>query len=122
MEIKLTPENDSRKYVGYDLYGHPYNSAYPPNKDKFGSTYDGYATIGEGVLLYDFVVMGYDVRFSYKGKTYHLLNDGKAYLSDSHFKVKGQEFDNPMELVERLQIEGEALLRILKDIDYAEPV
>lgn len=59
MEVKIyvTPENAPCDYVGYDLFGYPFNQKYPPNKEKLG------------VLLYDYCVMGYDVELNYKDKT-----------------------------------------------------
>ncbi len=72
--------------------------------------------------MYDFAVMGYDVRFSYHGKEYFLLDDGEGALSDSSFSKKLETFDNPMSLVENLKIEGKPLLSIMKDIDDIEPV
>lgn len=121
----MTTENNScplYDYEGVDLLGFRYNKKYPPNKDKFGEDYDGYATKAEGVLFYDFAVQGYDVEFSYKGKKYYLLNDGEAYLSDSHFTAKYEHFDNPMDLVEHLKIDGKTLISIMNDLDDIEPV
>ena len=100
----MTPDNDPRKYVGYDLFGFPFNKRYPPNKNKNGDDFYGYATIGEGVLLYDFAVMGYDVEFSYNGHKYYLLNTGKGIVSDSHFSEHKEVFDSPMALVENYKI------------------
>lgn len=118
MEIEITAENDPRDYVGYDLYGYPFNSKYPPNKEKYGNEFEGYSTKAEGVLLYDFCIMGYDVEFSYNGKEYYLLNSDVAALSDSHFRERYETFDDPMELVENLKIEGHHLLSITKDIGF----
>jgi hypothetical protein len=106
MKDEVTPTNDPRTYVGYDLYGFPYNSKYLPNKEKFGDRYEGYSTKARGVLLYDFAVMGYDVKITYKGKIYYLLNDGKAYLSDEGFTKELASFDSPMALIENLTLEG----------------
>lgn len=121
-ETVITPENDRRQYVGYDLFGYPFNKKYPPNKNHFGEEYDGYATIGEGVLLYDFAVMGYDVKFTFNGKSYYLLNTGKGIISDSHFSERKEEFDNPMALVENFKIDGKTLLELAPKIEDIEPV
>ena len=32
-KIYVTPENDPRDYVDYDLCGYPFNKKYPPNKN-----------------------------------------------------------------------------------------
>lgn len=50
-EIYITKENDPRDYVGYDLFGYPFNKKYPPNKEKYGDAFYGYPTKGEGILL-----------------------------------------------------------------------
>ena len=117
----MLPDNDYA-YIGKNHLGFRYNKRYPPNKEKFGIIFDGYATKAEGVLFYDFAVQGYDVEFSYKGKKYYLLNDGEAYLSDSHFSAKYEHFDNPMDLVEHLKIDGKPLISIMSDLDDIEPM
>ncbi len=109
-------------YEGLDLFGYRYNKKYPPNKEKFGERFEGYATKGEGVLLYDFAVMGYDAEIAYHGRKYHLLNADGAFLSDEHYTAKYEEFDNPMDLIENLKIEGKPLISILKELDDAEPI
>ena len=53
----ITPENDPRDYVGYDLFGFPFNKRYPPDKKTYGEVFYGYPTKGEGVLLYDYCIM-----------------------------------------------------------------
>lgn len=122
MVIKITPENDPRPYVGYDLMGFPFNSKYPPNKSLYGDSHEGYKTKGEGILLYDYVVMGYDVKFFYNGKQYNLLFDGEGILSDDSFKERIQVFKTPMDLVENLEIEGMPLIKLAPEITDIEPV
>lgn len=122
METEITPVNDPRTYVGYDLMNNPYNSKYPPNKRLYGSSYEGYPTKAEGVLFYDFAVMGYDVEFLYKGKRYYLLNDGEAALTDSSFSKKIESFNDPMDLIENLVIDGSPLIKLLAYIEDIEPV
>lgn len=53
-KIYVTPENDPRDFVGYDLFGYPFNKKYPPNKEKYGQAFEGYSCKALGVLLYDF--------------------------------------------------------------------
>lgn len=122
METKLTPENDPRPYVGYDLFGFPFNSKYPPNKDLYGESHEGYPSKGEGVLLYDYVVMGYDVEFTYDGKSYFLLNDGEGIVSDKTFKARKEVFPTPMALVEDFKIDGIPLIKLASKIKDIEPV
>ena len=121
-EELITPENDSREYIGYDLFRFPFNKKYPPNKKEYGEDFYGYPTKGEGVLLYDFCVMGYDVEFSYNGETFYLLNDGEGVVSDSHFSERKEVFDSPMTLVENFKIDGKTLLELAPEIEDIEPV
>lgn len=121
-EELITPENDTRNFVGYDLLGFPFNKKYPPNKNKYGEDFYGYPTKGEGVLLYDFCIMGYDVEFSYKGNTYYLLNDGEGILSNKTFSERKEEFPSPMDLVENLKIDGIPLIKLAPEIEDIEPV
>lgn len=74
------------------------------------------------MLLYDFAVMGYDVKFSYRGHEYYLLNTGKGIISDSRFSEHKEVFANPMALVENFKIEGRTLLELAPEIDDIEPV
>lgn len=55
---KITSDNNPRKYVTYNLVGYSYNCKYAPDTQRFGTDYEGYANIAEGVLFYDFAVMG----------------------------------------------------------------
>ena len=121
-EELITPENDSREYFGYDLFGFPFNKKYPPNKEKYGDDFYGYPTKGEGILLYDFCIMGYDVEFSYNGETFYLLNTGEGIVSDSNFTQRKEVFDNPMALVENFKIDGKTLLELAPEIEDIEPV
>lgn len=122
METEITQKNDPRNYIGYDLMGFPFNRRYPPNKKMFGETYYGYPTKGEGVLLYDYVVMGYDVEFTYKGEKYYLLNDGEGALTDEKFSLRKKVYESPMSLVENLVIDGKPLLQVAPEITDIEPV
>ena len=88
----------------------------------FVEGYYGYPTKGEGVLLYDYVVMGYDVKFTYKGDKYYLLNDGEGVLTDEKFSSRKKVFESPMSLVENLVIDGKPLLQLAPEITDIEPV
>lgn len=71
MEAKIhtTTENDHRDYVGYDLFGYPFNKKYSPNKKMYGDSYEWYSCKAIGVLLNDYCIAGYDVELTYKGET-----------------------------------------------------
>ncbi len=121
-EELITPENDPRDFVGYDLMGFPFNKKYPPNKERFGESYEGYSNKALGVLLYDFCVMGYDVEFSYKNKNYYLMDDGEGVVTDSNFTERKEVFDSPMALVENFKIDGKTLLELAPEIEDIDPV
>lgn len=69
--ILITPENDPKEWVGYDLGEYPFNKKYPFNKTRYGQSYERYTNKALGVLLYDYCVMIYDVGLSFKGKKYY---------------------------------------------------
>ena len=121
-KIYITKENDPRDYVGYDLFGYPFNKKYPPNKEKYGQSFEGYPYKALGVLLYDFCVMGYDVELSFKGKNHYFMDVGEGVVTDSHFTERKEVFDNPMALVENFKIEGKTLLELAPEIEDVEPV
>ncbi|WP_303029365.1 hypothetical protein [Bacteroides acidifaciens] len=121
-KIYVTPENDPRDYVGYDLFGYPFNKKYPPDKTRYGQAYEGYANKTLGVLLYDFCVMGYDVELSFKGKNYYFMDVGEGVVTDSHFTERKEVFDNPMALVENFKIDGKTLLELAPEIEDIGPV
>ena len=118
----ITPENDPREWVGYDLCGYPFNKKYSPNKTRYGQSYEGYANKALGVLLYDYCVMGYDVELSFKGKNYYFMDVGEGVVSDSHFSEREEVFDSPMTLVENFKIDGKTLLELAPEIEDIEPV
>lgn len=118
----ITPENDPREWVGYDLCGYPFNKKYPPNQKLYGQAFEGYPNKALGVLLYDFAVQGYDVELSYKGKTYYFMDAGEGVVTDSHFKEQKEVFDSPMALVENFKIDGKTLLELAPEIEDIEPV
>lgn len=121
-KIYVTPENDPRDYVGYDLCGYPFNKKYPPNKKRYGQSYEGYPNKALGVLLYDYCVMGYDVELSCKGKSYFLMDDGEGVVSDSNFSERKEVYDSPMTLVENFKIDGKSLLELSPEIEDIDPV
>jgi len=121
-KVYITKENDPRDYVGYDLFGYPFNKKYPPNKEKYGQSFEGYHYKALGVLLYDYCVMGYDVELNYNGESYYLLNAGEGIISDSHFTERKEVFDSPMALIENFKIDGKTLLELAPEIEDIEPV
>lgn len=120
--IPITPDNDPREWVGYDLFGYPFNKKYPPNKKLYGQSFEGYPNKALGILLYDFAVQGYDVELSYKGKTYYFMDAGEGVVTDSHFSERKKVFDSPMALIENFKIDGKTLLELAPEIEDIEPM
>ena len=120
--IPITPYNDPREWVGYDLFGYPFNKKYPPNNKLYGQSFEGYANKALGALLYDFAVQGYGVELSYKGKTYYFMDAGEGVVTDSHFSERKMVFDSPMALVENFKIDGKTLLELAPEIEDIEPM
>lgn len=121
-EVYMTPENDPREWVGYDLCGYPFNKKYPPNKPVFGDGFEGYPNKALGVLLYDFAVQGYCVELSFRGKRYYFMDDGDGVVTDSHFSQRKEVYESPMALVENFKIDGKTLLELAPEIEDIEPV
>lgn len=46
-----------------------------------------------------------------------MITLGEAYLSDSHFTDKCEHFDDPIDLVEHMKVDGKSLISILNDIE-----
>ena len=109
--------------IGYDLLGYPYNKKYPANVELYGNSYEGYSSPYRATLFYSFAVQHYDLEFSYHGKQYYCLSEPDyVALCDSHFREEYQRFDNANVFIETFEIEGEKLIDIIDDLDYAEPM
>ena len=109
-------------YIKLDIEGFPYNAAYPPSPAENGSKYHGYRTDNEESFFYEFSVQYYDISFRYKDKYYYIMQrDNKAYLTDSEFKNKYEEFEDGNTLLRQLKIEGKPLIGLInyvEDIDF----
>lgn len=111
------------EYVKEDLMGYPFNSKYPPSYDKNGGLYHGYHNSTEETFLYDFAVQRYDLRFSYKGITYHFLScEDHAALCDETFPKEITRFKDGNDVLENFMIGGNRLLDLISVIGDAEPM
>ena len=108
-------------YIAYDKNGYPYNSKYPPNKEKYGHQYNGYKNNIEETFFHDFGVQGYDLSFRYKGMDYYALTEADyAAVCNEHFNEEYEVYANAMELLENFRIDGKALIELINDIEAAD--
>jgi hypothetical protein len=112
------------EYIKDDLAGYPFNSKYPPNYDKNGGKYHGYRNNSEETFLYDFAVMQYDLRFSYKGESYYFLSELNKYAAqcDETFCHELQRYKDGNDVLEHFCIDGVRLLDLIDKIVDAEPI
>ena len=109
-------------YIALDLCGYRYNGKYPPNEELNGTTYRGYRNNAEEVLFYDFAVQFYDVSFKYNGKAYYLLTEeDHVAVCDKHFNEEFETFSNANELIEKFEIDGVPLLKLIDQLEDVEP-
>lgn len=113
---------NKKKYVRQDQTGRWFNAKYPPDFKKNGDKYDGYKTGNEEVLFYDFAVMGYDMSFSYKGKSFFFLSEPDyVALCDEHFTKEYQRFDDGNTALEQFLIDGKPLIKLVNELEDVEP-
>lgn len=63
-------------------------------------------------------MQNYDLSFRYNGNYYYIMQrDNKAYLTDSEFMDKLEEFENGNALLRQLKIEGRPLIGIINDVE-----
>lgn len=121
METDLDKTYKDAYYIGRDVFGYPYNMKYPPDYKKNGRLLSGYATPNQEAFFYDYVVLCYDIRFTYKGKDYYIVNwqDYFALTNRTH-DVTYQEFPDAIALIENLEIDGRKLLDFMEEIEDVE--
>ena len=109
--------------VGYDLAGYPYNKKYPPCVAKYGDKYEGYKSLNEQILFYEFAVQNYDLHFRYKGRDYHFVT-GKDHvaLCDDHYTEEYQLFPDANTMIEQFEIDGKKLIDIIEELEEVEPM
>lgn len=121
METDLNNTYEDPYYIGRDVFGYPYNKKYPPDYQKYGRQFSGYATPNQEAFFYDYVVLCYDIRFTYKGKDYYIVNwqDYFAYM-DQTLKITYQSFPDAIALIEQLEIDGRKLMEFMEEIEDVE--
>ena len=121
METDLNKTYEDPYYIGRDVFGYPYNKKYPPDYQKYGRQFSGYATPNQEAFFYDYVVLCYDIRFTYRGKDYYIVNwqDYFAYM-DQTLKITYQSFPDAIALIEQLEIDGRKLIDFMEEIEDVE--
>ncbi len=111
---KIEPWAD---YVGYDLFGYEYNCKYPPNKEKFGNDFGGYATQNQETFFYDYCIQQYGVVFSYKETLYETeFTDDGSILTNLVTKEFQGPFDSAVKLLENAKVDGRKMIDIIDEL------
>ena len=111
------------EYIKDDLAGYPFNSKYPPNYEKNGGLYHGYRNSSEETFFYDFAVLRYDLRFTYKGKSYYFLScEDYVAQCDETFCKETQRFKDGNDALENFMIDGVRLIDLISLIVDCEPM
>lgn len=116
-------ENVFKQHVICDENGYLCNSKYPPNREKYGDSYNGYKSSFEETLFYNFGVQYYDLYFKYKGKEYFVLNEpDHVALCDEHYTKEYEVYANEMEFIENFKIDGKTLIELIDEIEEMDPM
>ncbi len=118
-----TPISPYTPDIVWDLSGYPMNAKYPPNIEKYGDDYHGYPSDERETILYNFAVQRYDLRFSYKGKTYYVVSSmDHVALCDDHFTEEYEVFPHANAFIENFKIDGRPLIDLIDELEDVEPV
>lgn len=113
----MNQEEPFADYIGYDLGGFMYNKKYPPNPAANGGLHHGYATDNQEAFLYDVAVYLYGIKFAYKGLHYWIPSDGDGWvLIDEDTDIQSESYDNPLQLIENVTLDGRRLIDIIDDV------
>ena len=104
-------------YVGHDLLGYEYNRKYPPNEEKFGNDFGGYATPNQETFFYDYCIQQYGVVFSYKETLYEteFTDDGPILTNLVTKEVQGP-YDSAVQLLENAKDNGRKMINIIEEL------
>ncbi len=118
-----TPVSPFTPEIVWDLSGFPMNAKYPPDIERYGSTYDGYPNVNSEIIFYEFAVQGYDLRFSYKGKNYYAVSsEDHVALCDDHFTEEYEVFPHANAFIENFKIDGRPLIDLIDELEDVEQV
>ncbi len=106
-------------YVGYNLFGYEYNIKYPPNVEKFGKDFGGYATPNQETFFYDYCIQQYGVAFSYGEVLYETeFTDKGPILTNLATKEVQGPFDSAVQLLENAKINGRKMIDMLEEFQH----
>ncbi|MCD8306344.1 MAG: hypothetical protein LUC49_06800 [Prevotella sp.] len=118
-----TPVSPYEPDIVWDLDGYPMNAKYPPDVERYGSSFHGYPTDERETIFYHFAVQSYDLTFKYKGKTYYAVSDvDHVALCDEHFTKEYEVYPNANAFIENFKIDGRPLIELIDELEDVEPV
>ena len=119
--MQTTNNSNKESYIGIDIAGYPFNRKYPPDIKKYGSQYYGYKNVQRQTFFYDFAVLRYDVKFSYKGVSYYIIiRNVYCAQTDETLHIEYQRFFDAINLVESMKIDDKNLIDIIDLIEDVE--
>lgn len=112
-----------KDYVINDLAGYSFNGKYPPDYKLNGGLYHGYKNGKEETLFYDFAVLGYDLKFVYKGESYYFLSE-ENYVArcNDHFTEEFERYSDGNAALEQFCIDGKSLIHLIDELEEVEAV
>lgn len=106
-------------YVGHDLFGNENNCKYPPNREKNGTDFEGYAPPNQLTFYHDFCIQQYGVAFYYGDVLYEaeFTDDGPTLTNRTTGEIQ-DPFGSAVQLLEDAEINGQKMLRIIDQLDH----
>ena len=105
-------------FVGYDLFGYEYNSKYPPNVERYGNEYRGYATGNQLVFFYDFCILQYGVAFYYGDDVYEAeFTENGPILTNRTTGIVLGPFEDAVKLLEQSSVGNCKLIDVIDKLE-----
>lgn len=106
-------------FVGHDLFGNEYNCKYPPNREKYGNDFEGYASPNQLTFFYDFCIQQYGVAFYYGDILYEAEFTEKGPILNNRMTGEFQgPFEDAVVLLESADVGGKKLVRVIDQLDH----
>ncbi|MCF0189642.1 MAG: hypothetical protein HUJ96_00115 [Marinilabiliaceae bacterium] len=105
-------------FIGYDLFGYEYNCKFPPNVERYGNEYRGYATENQMALFYDFCILQYGIAFYYENVAYEAeFSDNGPILKNLDTGIVQGPFDDAIKLIEESNVGDCKLINVLDSLE-----